>query len=99
MPPRSHWNDHQRNGNRHENEGAIAERGISAESGFARRSLGDGSGVPRLRRADCSTPGIRRLRRGRGFTYLDEQTGGRIDDEETLARIASLVIPPAWTGV
>jgi DNA topoisomerase I len=55
--------------------------------------------VPRLRRADCSAPGIRRLRRGRGFAYLDQQTGERIEDEETLARIRSLVIPPAWTDV
>jgi DNA topoisomerase-1 len=37
----------------------------------------------RLRRADCSAPGIRRQRRGR----------------ETLERIRSLVIPPAWRDV
>jgi DNA topoisomerase-1 len=72
---------------------------ISAEPGFVPRGPGDFCGVPRLRRADCSAPGIRRVRRGRGFTYLDERTGEPIEDEETLARIAALVIPPAWADV
>ncbi|HWM55764.1 MAG TPA: DNA topoisomerase IB [Solirubrobacterales bacterium] len=49
----------------------------------------------RLRRSDCSGEGIRRRRRGGGFTYLDPG-GGRIEDEETLARIRELAIPPAW---
>jgi DNA topoisomerase I len=54
--------------------------------------------MPRLRRADCSGPGIRRVRRGRGFSYADE--GGRaVTDAETLARIDELVIPPAWRDV
>lgn len=53
----------------------------------------------RLRRADCSAPGIRRLRRGRGFAYVEESTGERIDDPDTLERIRELVIPPAWTDV
>jgi DNA topoisomerase-1 len=52
----------------------------------------------RLRRADCSLQGIRRLRRGRGFSYQDPG-GRRIEDEETLARIRSLAIPPAWEEV
>jgi DNA topoisomerase IB len=52
--------------------------------------------VTRLRRADCSGPGLRRRRRGRGFEYLDES--GRVDDE-TLARIRDLAIPPAWEDV
>jgi DNA topoisomerase IB len=53
----------------------------------------------RLRRADCSGPGIRRRRQGRGFTYIDDDTGERIDDAETLQRINELVIPPAWKDV
>ncbi len=53
---------------------------------------------PRLRRADCSGPGIRRRRRGRGFGYVDED-GRRVDDPEVLARIAELAIPPAWEDV
>lgn len=52
----------------------------------------------RLRRADCSGAGIARRRRGRGFTFLDAQ-GGRVEDEETLARIRELAIPPAWEEV
>jgi len=52
----------------------------------------------RLRRADCSGPGIRRRRHGRGFVYLDDD-GERITDDETLARIHELVIPPAWEDV
>ena len=54
--------------------------------------------MPRLRRSDCSTPGLRRRRRGRGFEYLDAD-GARVDDPETLARINALAIPPAWTDV
>jgi DNA topoisomerase-1 len=52
----------------------------------------------RLRRADCAGPGIRRRRRGRGFSYEDE-SGELITDEETLERIRALVIPPAWKDV
>jgi DNA topoisomerase I len=54
--------------------------------------------MPRLRRADCSASGIRRRRRGKGFEYLD-QDGTRLTDEETLARIRELAIPPAWEEV
>ena len=52
----------------------------------------------RLRRSDCSGPGLRRLRRGRGFTYVDER-GDRVTDPETLLRIRELAIPPAWRDV
>src|SRR3954465_15715392 len=54
--------------------------------------------MPRLRRSDCSAPGLRRRRRGRGFEYLDAD-GARVDAPETLARIHTLAIPPAWTDV
>ncbi|MDP9383849.1 MAG: DNA topoisomerase IB [Actinomycetota bacterium] len=54
--------------------------------------------MPRLRRADCSTPGIRRVRKGRGFTYLDAD-GRRVDEPELMDRIAHLAIPPAWRDV
>ncbi len=52
----------------------------------------------RLRRSDCSGPGISRRRRGGGFSYLDRE-GGRVDDEDTLGRIRALAIPPAWRDV
>lgn len=52
----------------------------------------------RLKRADCAGPGIRRVRRGRGFSYEDG-SGEKIADEETLERIRQLAIPPAWKEV
>jgi DNA topoisomerase I len=55
--------------------------------------------MPRLRRADSSIAGIRRYKRGRGFSYVDESTGARIADAETIERIRELAIPPAWTDV
>src|SRR5436189_6403530 len=61
-------------------------------------SNGNAGNVARLRRADCSAPGIRRRRCGRGFVYVDP-SGGRVTDPVLLARIRSLVIPPAWTDV
>jgi DNA topoisomerase-1 len=52
----------------------------------------------RLRRSDCSGKGLRRVRRGRGFAYLDAG-GGRVTDPETLTRVRALAIPPAWEEV
>jgi DNA topoisomerase I len=52
----------------------------------------------RLRRSDCAGPGLRRVRRGRGFAYLDED-GRRIADAEAIARLRELAIPPAWQDV
>jgi DNA topoisomerase IB len=54
--------------------------------------------MTRLRRIDCSTPGFRRRRAGRGFVYVDVN-GARISDTEVLTRIRALAIPPAWTDV
>jgi len=52
----------------------------------------------RVRRSDCSTPGIRRVGHGRGFSYLDPG-GGRVSDPATILRIRELAIPPAWREV
>ncbi|HEX5711974.1 MAG TPA: DNA topoisomerase IB [Solirubrobacterales bacterium] len=52
----------------------------------------------RLRRADCASQGIKRQRRGRGFSFADA-SGTRIEDEETLERVRALAIPPAWEEV
>src|SRR6202012_1477252 len=52
----------------------------------------------RLRRSDCSGPGLTRIRRGRGFSYADAD-GERVADPETLLRINELAIPPAWEQV
>jgi DNA topoisomerase I len=56
------------------------------------------SRTPRLRRADCAGPGLRRRKQGRGFVYLDPE-GERIQEPEVLTRIHELVIPPAWDDV
>lgn len=52
----------------------------------------------RLRRSAVGGPGYRRVRRGRGFSYIDEQRNP-VDDPEVLARIEALVVPPAWKNV
>ena len=54
--------------------------------------------MARLRRADCSGPGFRRVRRGRGFSYLGED-GLPIDEPDVVERLRSLGIPPAWKEV
>ncbi len=51
-----------------------------------------------LRYVSDSKPGIRREQAGEGFRYLDAK-GEPVEDEATLKRIKSLVIPPAWTDV
>lgn len=38
------------------------------------------------------------MRRGRGFSYADDQ-GRRVESSEALARIRDLAIPPAWEDV
>jgi DNA topoisomerase-1 len=51
-----------------------------------------------LHYADQGAPGIRRTRRGKGFSYVDP--GGRtLTDRDERERIAALAIPPAWTDV
>jgi DNA topoisomerase-1 len=52
----------------------------------------------RLRRSVVSGPGLHRVRRGRGFSYHD-QDGKALSDDAALARIKELVIPPAWKNV
>lgn len=51
-----------------------------------------------LRYVSDESEGIRRRRRGAGFRYVSP--GGKpLRDSETLGRIRSLAIPPAWTDV
>jgi len=54
--------------------------------------------MARLKRVDCSGPGIRRRRRGKGFEYLDD-AGKRITEPSVIERIRELAIPPAWEDV
>src|ERR1700749_4790904 len=51
-----------------------------------------------LRYVSDSKPGIRRLGVAKRFRYANVD-GKAVRDKETLARIHSLVIPPAWTDV
>jgi DNA topoisomerase I len=52
----------------------------------------------RLVYVNDSDPGFVRRKRGQGFAYYDEH-GRTVKDRGQLARIKSLVIPPAWTSV
>ena len=52
----------------------------------------------RLRRVSSEDPGLGRVRRGRGFSYVAAD-GAPVTDEETITRIRGLAIPPAWTDV
>jgi DNA topoisomerase-1 len=76
-----------------ENEGAVM---LDAE---IRISVDVDMPAPAGLRYVCdSGPAIRRRRAGKGFVYLDAK-GRRVGSPETLKRIRSLVIPPAWTDV
>lgn len=52
----------------------------------------------RLRRAELGRPGFGRRRSGRGVVFLDVD-GRPLRDEEHLARLRGLAIPPAWRDV
>jgi len=81
-------------------------RGAFAETNPFGQLSGPGSAAsmrrpprtPRLRRSDCSAPGFRRVRRGRGFAYVDGG-GEPIADPQTIERVRALGIPPAWQEV
>ncbi|MFB9253506.1 DNA topoisomerase IB [Sphaerisporangium melleum] len=51
-----------------------------------------------LRQSNPAEPGIRRRRRGRGFSY-HWPDGRPVRNERTLNRIRALAIPPAWHDV
>jgi len=51
-----------------------------------------------LRHVADTAPGIRRIARGDSFDYVDANDKP-VQDEETLARIRTLAVPPAWKDV
>ncbi len=51
-----------------------------------------------LRHVNDSSPGIRRIKRGKGFSYVGSDDE-RVTDDRTIDRIKTLSIPPAWTDV
>jgi len=64
---------------------------FDADPGHTARQAG-------LRHVSDDQPGMTRLRAGKTFRYRDRE-GEPIRDADTLARIAALAIPPAWTQV
>src|SRR5258706_231475 len=76
------------------------ERGLKVKSPVAQRPARPGEShlAAGLVYASDVEPGIRRVRRGRGFTYAGPD-GKRVSDRATLDRIRGLVIPPAWKDV
>ncbi len=54
--------------------------------------------MPRLRRVSPTSPGLTRVRRGKGFSYVDA-AGRQVTDKATLARVEALILPPAWQHV
>lgn len=58
----------------------------------------ESSRLAHLRYVSDAKPGITRKRWGRSFRYFDTD-GKPVHDEKVLARIKSLVIPPAWRQV
>lgn len=74
-----------------------------------RNASGNGNGAPEASGIESaghgglvyvsdSEPGLRRQRAGKGFRYLDPE-GRTVRDADTLARIRSLAIPPAYRDV
>ena len=79
--------------------GATEPHAAAAEAAAPEAAAPDVAAVEAgLRYLDDESAGIRRRRRGRGFSYLDP-TGKPLTDEPTLERIRALAIPPAWTDV
>src|SRR5690606_40684330 len=52
----------------------------------------------KLRYMPDRIPGYKRIKRGRGFYYIDTQ-GDKVFDEKKLIRFRALAIPPAWKEV
>jgi DNA topoisomerase-1 len=64
---------------------------VTADSVLSARLAG-------LRHVTDDKPGIRRRRRGKGFSYLDP-AGRPLRDPRERRRIEALAVPPAWTAV
>ncbi|WP_435107905.1 DNA topoisomerase IB [Nocardiopsis synnemataformans] len=52
----------------------------------------------RLRRSDPASPGITRIRRGRGYRYHGPD-GKPVTDPDEIRRVKELVVPPGWHDV
>ncbi len=68
------------------------------ESGTSIEDLKAAAKAAHLRYVSDHRPGLRRVRAPKGFRYVDP-AGQAITDEETIARIHKLAIPPAYEDV
>lgn len=75
----------------HPRKPAVAACAVAADPLSAAHHAG-------LRYVSNNAPGIRRVRSGSGFRYVDP-AGRNVRDPQQLERIKSLVIPPAWREV
>jgi DNA topoisomerase-1 len=73
-------------------------KGTRSRNGSATPLADAGALAKPLRYVSDQEPGIRRVRWGGGFSYVDPE-GRRIGDAAERRRISALVIPPAWTDV
>jgi DNA topoisomerase I len=79
----------------------VSAAGLAADRGLTQGSRPDPAEAAQdagLVYASDAEPGIRRIRRGPGFGYV-EPAGGAVSNPATLRRIRSLSIPPAWKDV
>jgi DNA topoisomerase-1 len=77
---------------------ATGVNGATDATGPGPRNESAASESARLRFYADAQAGIARRRAGRGFRYLTSE-GRPVRDPQTLARIKSLAIPPAWADV
>jgi DNA topoisomerase-1 len=75
--------------------GQAAAGGLAATAKDSAAEAAEGAG---LVYTTDDEPGIRRVRKGKGFGYVDPD-GKPIQDPAVLDRIRSLAIPPAWDDV
>ena len=79
-------------------EAVEREPGDEAEEEASSVSRAEIAAEVGLRYISDAAPGIRRIKSGRGFRYLDPNRRP-VTDDSVLDRIRSLAIPPAWTDV
>lgn len=70
----------------------------ASDFGFSHDAALIAAKTARLRYVDDRKPGIVRQRAGKGFVYRDP-AGAIITDNDELARINAIAVPPAWTKV
>jgi DNA topoisomerase I len=76
----------------------MVQKGVTAETTEIVKDPVESAKEAGLRYVTDSRPGITRKKAGKGFRYIGPD-GQTVKDEETLGRIKSLAIPPAWTEV